>query len=259
MLPAPILGGDGNRALSVTISADAYNVNLKTVVEGLFGTLTGPVVVVATINAGVKLKSSSTASASFRTGGFPSGSGIRIVNYGRIAGRGGDGAFTGDGAAGGPAVKLDDDVAWDNTTTGEVFGGGGGGGKGANWSKYTYQVGFRRVWGGPGGGGQGIDGGTGGVGGVEGSVDGVGDGSFTTAGGNGSESVPGGGGGSSASQAGNGGDGGAWGSSGANGGRNNYGNGGSNGGAGGKAVDKNGKTITWLAGNNSAQVKGAVS
>lgn len=259
MIFSPLLAGAGGASsLQITFSANAYNVNLKTEIETLFGTITQPVLIVAYVNAGVKIGSTSTANAAFRTGGFPTGSAIRLVNSGRIAGCGGNGGFTSSGGAGGAAIRLDDDISIDNGATGEIFGGGGGGGKGANWSKSSY-YGLKLVWGGPGGGGQGRDGGTGGAGGLEGSVDGVGDGSYTTAGGNGSESGPGIGGFGSGSQAGNGGSGGSWGSAGASGGQNNYGSGGSSGGAGGKAVDKQGKSVSWLGGNNGAQVKGAVA
>lgn len=259
MLPSPILAGSGSgQVLAITFSADANNINLKTEIEGLYGTQTLPVVVIATVNAGIKIGSTSTANAAFRTGGFANGSTVILYNNGRLAGCGGNGSSVAGGNAGGPAVYLDDHISINNGTTGEIFGGGGGGGKGANWSKSSY-YGLKLVWGGPGGGGQGRNGGSGGAGGVEGSVDGVGDGSYTTAGGNGTESGPGGGGYASGSQAGNGGSGGAWGSDGSSGGQSNTGANGSAGGAGGKAIAKNGKNVAWLGGNNGTQVKGAVS
>lgn len=230
----------------VAIVANANNVNLKT----LAGSPAGVVDVLCTIAAGVKIGSTSTATPAFLTGGFAAGSTIRIVNYGRIAGHGGDGGNGGNnsgpvapqtGSPGGNAVQLDDDVDWDNTATGEVFSGGGGGG-GGGWNTGAFPNGP----GGGGGGGQGSGTSTGGNG--PGDA-GVGD--------NGNEAGRGHGGSGSAAGA-RGGDGGTWGTTGSKGSGTSHSNG-NNGGAAGKAVNLNGKSITWLAGNNATQVKGAVS
>lgn len=226
MLLAQMAGAGGN-VKSITFSADDMDVNLKTEIEAIYGAIVTPVTVIATINAGVKL-GGTTNSYSFRTGGFPSGSTVKIINYGSIYGQGGDG---GDGSAPGgdgigesggqgkDAMYLDDNVTIDNTTTGQIFGGGRGG-KGGNTGDDT-------EYGGGGGGGQGHDGGNGGfgpgpaTGGDHGDYLAPGDGGSGGAGGNGGN------------------DGGTWGW--------------------GKAIQKNGKTVTWIAGNNATQVKGAVS
>lgn len=226
MLLAQMAGAGGN-VKSITFSADVDNVNLKTAVEALYGAIATAVTVIATINAGVKI-GGTTNTYSFRTGGFPAGSTVKIINYGSIYGRGGhggDGAQPGGSLIGEPgesgfdAMSLDDNITIDNTTTGQIFGGGRGG-KGGNTHDDT-------EYGGGGGGGQGHDGGAGGFGPGP-----------ATGGDSGDYLAPGGGG------------------NGANGG-----NDGNNGGTWGwgKAIEKNGKTVTWIAGNNATQVKGAVS
>ncbi|WP_205886382.1 hypothetical protein, partial [Metapseudomonas otitidis] len=74
----------------------------------------------ATITAGA-------TSFALRTGSFPSGSTLVVVNQGYILGRGGDGG-NGAGAAGGPggtALYVDYPCTVDNSA-GYIFGGGGG-------------------------------------------------------------------------------------------------------------------------------------
>lgn len=240
MMPRP------TSQIVVNITADADDVNLFT----LAGSPAGVVDVLCTISAGVTIGATSTSTPAFRTGGFASGSTIRVVNYGRIAGHGGDGGNGGNnsgpvepqtGDAGGDAVRLDDNVEWDNTTTGETFGGGGGGG-GGGWDLAVFPNGP----GGGGGGGQGS--GTSSGGGGPGNADAGADGDLSGRGA--------GGAGSSAGAKGGGG--GTWGNSGSKGGSTSRSTG-KNGGSAGRAVRLNGNTITWLAGNNATQVKGSVS
>lgn len=262
MHPAQLLAGGasagGGGILSITFSANASNVNLKTAIEAIYGAQASPVTVVATINAGVTIGSTSSAPA-FRTGGFASGSSIRVNNYGRCAGKGGKGGDGGDlightydnghaGSDGSDAVSLDENVDWDNTTTGEVFGGGGGGGGGG--------AGMKQIFVGPEHGGSGGGGGQGDDGGARGDA-GAGGGNNGTAGtpsarGIGGAANPGGAKGAN---------GGNWGISGGNGGDGGPYDGahGGNGGSAGKAVALNGHVITWLAGNNTTQVKGPIS
>lgn len=232
-------GGGG--ALLLSVSTNQSNFNLKTAIETAFGTLTGPVIVYCTIESGIKLGATSTSNRGFRTGGFPSGSTLNLINHGRIAGYGGNGGgFAGKhGSPGGDAIYLDDNIIIDNAD-GEIFGGGGGGGKGADFTPGGK--------GGGGGGGQGYtDGGNGGqvLGGAQDGDDG-------------SESGRGLGGNPGGSGAKSGGGGGTWGSNGTNGGTNSRESGGT-GGTAGKAVAKNGKTVTWIAGYNGTQVRGAVA
>jgi hypothetical protein len=233
------VGGD---VLTITFSANARNVNLKTALEAIYGTITTAVDVVATQNAGV-LFDSDSATAAFRTGGLPIGSTIRLNFYGRCGGKGGDagdgGSSGNDGQPGQPgrdAVSLDDDVTVDLSTTGQFFGGGGGGGGGSDR-------------GGGGGGGQGDEGGAKGLKGNALAQDGTA----------GSPSANGVGGDGHPSGGGKGGKGGGWGSAGAKGGNGSGGGSGGNPGAAGKAINLNGHTVTWIAGNNTTQVKGSVS
>lgn len=248
MLPSMHMAGAGSRqTLTISVTTNQTNFNLKTAIEALYGTVTTAADIVCTISAGVKIGSSSTGTAAFRTGGFPSGSSVKVINYGRCAGKGGDGGDGSDGtpdnggsgADGGDAVSLDENAEWDNTSDGQVFGGGGGGGGGAGIPPST-----------PGGGG---GGGRGDGGGAGGSGPGVAQG-----GGDGDETAPGSGGGNGGAGGGKGGKGGGWGQNGSSGAASGPGNGGPRGSAG-KAVALNGHTINWLAGNNATQVKGAVS
>lgn len=253
MYPAMLLAGAGDSGLplvSFTYSSSADNVNFLTSVEGVHGTLSSPVLALITVNGGVTLGSASKTNPAARTGGFPSGSLVKLINNGRIAGRGGDGGngaqasspAGGDGDDGGTALELDDDIQIDNTS-GEIFGGGGGGGGGAAATSAGAPNG-----GGGGGGGQGDNGGDKGVA-LSSGNDGQNGG--TSSAGNG---------GNGATYGGKGGNGGSWGQGGKDGkGPSILGGQGGDGGAGGKAVDLNGNTITWIAGNNATQVKGSVS
>lgn len=111
----------------------------------------------ATISAG-------TGSFALRTGAFPAGSTLHIINKGTIQGRGGNGgnAAVGSataGAAGGTALHIDFPCSVDNGG-GYILGGGGGGGGG--YSK-NFEDGASAAWAG-GGGGQGSSGGAAGSG-----------------------------------------------------------------------------------------------
>lgn len=81
----------------------------------------------ATISAG-------TGSFALRTGTFPAGSTLVIINKGYIRGRGGSaGAHKAASGAGGTALYLDYPCTLDNSQ-GYIFGGGGGGA----WHERTY-------------------------------------------------------------------------------------------------------------------------
>lgn len=183
-----LAGTGGANAVTRVISANAVDVNMAT----LFGNPTVPANYVLTINAGVQVTASSTASPALTTGVFPAGSTVKIVNNGYIIGRGGNGGvgatvpynngsdvnyWGAAGAPGGPALDLKVAAAVDNSN-GYVYGGGGGGGGGAGyirWNKYAILAG-----GGGGGGGAG-----GGAGASGGSAVNLGDGGGTTNGGTG--------------------------------------------------------------------------
>jgi hypothetical protein len=238
-------GGSSGSGTSFTISSDAQNVNLYVIAgsPATAGTYT------ITINAGVTVGSSNTATPALISGTWPAGSIVTLINNGNIYGRGGDGGAGGSGAAGGAggaggaAMSLGYDIAINNTN-GNIFGGGGGGGGGDGSSSCQFVC--NSVGGNGGGGGQGSAGGSGGAAGY---------GSHESGGGGGSGSVSGPGAGSTYIGVFHhmaGANGGAWAST---GGTSSSGRAG---GAGGAAINRNGKTITWLGGNNSTQVKGAV-
>lgn len=260
MIPNPAaLGSGGGGTWTLTLSANEDAVNIKTKLEALYGSMSSAVSAVVTVNAGVKIGAPDANSQAMSTGtSWPSGSTLKIINYGMIRGAGGAGGSNAhySGWPGGDALNLGINVTIDNTTTGNIFGGGGGGGVGANAGDGAGEAG-----GGGGGGGQGDDGGGGGSP-VDTDYDG-------TAGASGSESGSGiggngGGGGPGGAIGGQGGVGGGWGSAGAVGGtgidfRGDPTAAGATGGVAGKAIDKNGKSVTWIAGNNAVQVKGSVS
>lgn len=186
------------------------------------------------IATGVTLSSSSTATPGLTVGNFPAGSTVIIENNGTIKGRGGAGGAGsavgtgGTGGAGGPAVSISSGYAVriDNTL-GNIWGGGGGqGGQGVGSQGYftgDYCAALS-IAGSVGGAGAGPNSATGGGDYGQAGPTGLA-GSATSTGGCPPGGVSGGGAG----------------------------------GAAGKAIALNGNTVTWLGGNNSTQVKGAVS
>lgn len=116
-------------------NSDTYNVNLRTVADTYY-TIDKAVTVIAHIKPGVVIGSTSTAAA-FRTGTWPAGSVIKIINEGTIIGRGGKGGDSGihnggslrvgdAGANGAGAFLAEFACSVDNL--GKLQGGGGGGG-----------------------------------------------------------------------------------------------------------------------------------
>jgi len=212
-----------SNAFLYTISSNTNNLNLRS--GALSAGWNGTLKVIATINNGVVISSSSTGSYALTVDGSWPG-GVDLVNNGVIVGRGGNG---GDGArinnfpnsnmldgspgtSGGPALTVSSAVTVNNTNG--IIGGGGGGGGGGRAIRYDGK-GFSAQLGGGGGGG--ITSGSGGTGGSGGGWGffpaGNGEpGSLTSAGGGGY-----GGGG-------NGGNGGSYGSSGQTGQSNGSGN-----------------------------------
>lgn len=204
----------------------------------------------ATISAG-------TGTFALRTGVFPAGSTLHIINKGTIQGRGGaGGAYNSAGGAGGSALHIDTPCTLDNGG-GYIYGGGGGGG-GAYGS---YSSNYGRACG---GGGSGSSGGAAGgnTTGSPGIIDQHAQAGTTSAGGVGGQwslyitttlavQVTGGTGGSA----------------GAAGGAGVYyepvssswTGAGFAGGAGGAAIAKNGNAVTITAGNDTTRVKGAVA
>jgi hypothetical protein len=213
-----------------------------------------------TIPSGAIIYSGSTGSPALTTGTcWVSGSTITIVNNGRIYGKGGNGSAgattPGTAGAGGNAMSLSYPVSIDNTN-GYIFGGGGGGGGGSRgYNAYA-------AAGGGGGGASGPSASSGGAGQNTLMEDGSAGASGTTSGGG----AGGAGGTYGQHTGGRGGSGGTWGAAGARGAEGTTHSTmvydpapGGAGGAAGKAIDTNGHAVTWIAGNNTTRVKGAVS
>lgn len=168
---------------------------------------------------------SNSSIAALTISGFAAGSKITVINNGYIIGKmgaGGGSEQDGDPATTPWTMTIGNDIILDNTY-GNIFAGGGGGGGGGH---------SPIVNGGAGGAGAGC----------------ASDGTPTPA--QPGENRSGG--------SGKGGKGGGYGLQGAAGGTSVIGAPGGNGGVGGNAIRTNGHTITWLGGNNSTQVKGAV-
>ena len=124
-------------ATEIVVSANANNVKLST----LAGNPTSAGKWQFTINNGVVISSTTTATPAMDTGVFPAGSTICLLNRGFIVGHGGDGGYGQDGqvpatnvryaiggSAGGAALVLQYPITISNQ--GSIWGGGGGGGGG---------------------------------------------------------------------------------------------------------------------------------
>jgi hypothetical protein len=215
------------------------------------GSPTTQVNVSLTINPGVIVGSVTGGTYAMRTGtGWVAGSTISIINNGTIQGIGGNGGNGQDGDVGlpgqpgGNALHLNWPVTITNGS-GFIFGGGGGGGAGGGDGDLK-----GTASGGGGGGGRSAL--TNSVGGSAVSA---------TPGAAGTASAAGVGGPGVAGYSGAGGNGGDVGSAGAAGAASTFGNNraGGAGGAPGKAIALNGNTVTWISGNDSTHVKGAVA
>lgn len=235
-----------------TISSDQTNANLRSLAVAAGWNEASKVV--ATINSGVFIYSTSTGTPALTVNGsFPGG--VELINSGTIQGRGGNGGNGGAGYAttenggtgggGGLALSVSSAISITNNNRIAGGGGGGGGGGGARWAGKYGTIGC-----GGGGGGGGLGSGSGGSGG--GSDTGLG--GPGSAGGSGTLTTNGSGGGGSSFgpapvNAGNGGNGGSYGSagsSGTNGSQGTPNRSGGGGGAAGAAVTGN-SNITWIA------------
>ncbi len=282
----------------IVIASDVNNYNLsQDLIDNYGWDGVTPVNVGVTVLSGVTVGSTTTGLAAFDTGSFPSGSTVMISNNGTIVGRGGNsdsnggvalrttlpaeiinasyivgggggGGFGtssrsvsgywendpdegpywvqvvtphrgGNGGVGGTAIVLGAGAEISNSG---IIGGGGGGGAGSNNEQAYYQTYDDPGGSGGGGAGYGYPGTRAGQSGAQGTL---------TTGGAGGRNESGDGGGWGG-YAGRGGDLGASGS---------YSNGSWSGtpGAGGKALLSNGHDVTWVAGNDASQVKGAVN
>jgi hypothetical protein len=225
---------------SFTIASNQTNANLRTLAVNAGWNQTSKVV--ATINSGVTIYSTSTGTPALTiNGSFPGG--VQLNNNGVILGRGGAGGnpwgfgvvYAIPGGSGGLALSVSVAVSINNAN--RIAGGGGGGGGGAG---YSYSSGGKspivvQEYGGGGGGG--IGNGPGGSASAP----------SASAGSSGTLTSAGTGGAASSAPAGSGGNGGSYGAAGATG--NNGGGGNipaSDGGAAGGAVAGN-TNITWIA------------
>jgi hypothetical protein len=249
------MGGMQRQVVQLTISADTQNYNVRTAA----GSPSGSVDVFLTINAGVKVGSTSRVTPALRWGtGWTAGSTFTGTSSGDVvgcAGNGGNGSTASNtaqsGSAGGDAMDCDGNAVTYDNTNGRLLGAGGGGAGGPG---DPAGAGLSQASGGGGGGGRGYNGGTAGSAGASGGATGSNGtaGSYTAAGTGGAGSTNTFYGTAGLAGA-NGGDFGA-----AGGGR--FRNGfDSFGGAAGKACNLNGGSLTLTGGNNSSQVKGAVS
>lgn len=219
--------------------------------------------VIATINAGVTIYSTSTGTPALTiNGSFPAG--VSLINNGVILGMGGNGGnganaypwySAGDsrnigtaGTSGGLALSVS--VAVSITNNNRIAGGGGGGGGGgaAHWSYGK----AGESWAGGGGGGGGINFGSAGARGIGTGGSSPSNGTAGSAGTLTSNGGGGAGGNGSPTFGGAGGAGGSYGSSGSTGGNGTWtqspgsGSAGQSGGAAGGAVAGN-ANITWVA------------
>jgi len=157
----------------IPIGTSTNDFNLRDVYDTQFPTPDSDTVVNVTIEAGVTIGGSTTDFA-FKTGNWPLGVTLNLVNFGEIIARGGDGGNGGNvgvpatrvsngtpGSAGGDAIVVQHDINIDNAN-GKIYGGGGGGGGGGS-SQAEGELGtIARMEGDGGGGGRGVIGSNGG-------------------------------------------------------------------------------------------------
>lgn len=291
VMPTNFYGKSNRATASYTYTTNTANASLN--ITTLSGYVAGSTDVTVTVNAGVYLYASTTGNHGLSLSGGSSGDTLTLVNNGYIIGCGGNANNFSAGSAGGPALSLGFNISLTNNSY--IAGGGGGGGSGGGGlssgagggggggnggsspsngggsggsigSNGSAGGGFGQAGGGDGGGAGGGSGGFGsdsccfflGGGGGGGRVlpGGGGGGGYGNNGGYGGASGANGGGSNSAGGSGGaycfgfrtGGGGGGWGASG--------GSGANGGGAGGKAINLNGRSITYTV---TGTIWGAVS
>lgn len=113
--------------INLVISSDTRNYDIYN--EAINASWTPGTSVVLTVNPGIYVGSSSTGQPALVTGSFPIGTSVTIINNGYIVGAGGNGGYAlGNGMSGGPAFVAQSAVSI--TNNGMIGGGGGGGGGG---------------------------------------------------------------------------------------------------------------------------------
>jgi hypothetical protein len=115
---------------TISTNTSNYNVNTRATSAGWNGTT--PLLANITINGGITVSSTSTATAAFVVGTMPTGSIVNVTNNGLITGLGGTaGTFrNANGKPGGVAIQTSAQV--NLTNNGTISGGGGSGGMGAD-------------------------------------------------------------------------------------------------------------------------------
>jgi len=137
----------------IIVDADNKNINLRSAHDDIYPAPESGITVILTINAGVKVGSTSTTAFAVDVGSWPAGVTIIVHVAGRIQGHGGQGSgIQGIGTAGGPAIYTR--YAINLSCPGQIWSGGGGGGLA------SFSGGGAYYWGG--GGGAGFDPGLGG-------------------------------------------------------------------------------------------------
>lgn len=289
VMPTNFYGKSNRKTATQTYSANTTNASLN--IAGLSGYVAGSTDVTITINSGVYVYSTSTGTPGLTLTGGTTGDTVTLINNGFILGMGGAGGSN----AGGIALQLGFNTTVNNTNGAAYIAGGGGGGRtagspsaggGGGAGGGSGAAGFTTA--GAAGGGVGASGSTasnasipngtangGGGGGAGGGGGGSGVGGFSPCaqvpagggGGGGGRILPGsaGGGGAGSGAFGGSGSGAAGGAGNAGGstasagsGGGGWGASGGSGGAGGKAVNLNGKTITWVS-SDVTRVYGSVA
>lgn len=115
--------------VNMTFSSDQNDVNLRTEYDLLFAAPTDDTSISVTIESGVTIGSTSTATPALDIGTWPSGTTITIIHNGKILGAGGAGgdAPDGEGNDGGDAITAARAVTIDLAGGGEILDGAGGG------------------------------------------------------------------------------------------------------------------------------------
>lgn len=146
---------------NIIISANTPNFDLHNAVISAGWNGVSQTNIVCTINSGISVGANNVSYSGFYSHGFPVGSLIKLINNGIIVGCGGtpgalksgDGVGAGQygnaGFGGGNALLISYNISIDNTN-GYIYGGGGGGGSGAagvdyggagGWGRgYTYST-----------------------------------------------------------------------------------------------------------------------
>lgn len=144
----------------IIVDTDTQNINLRTVHDLIFPTPDASITVICTINAGIRLSSSSPGLFSIDIGSWPAGVTIIVNILGGIRGAGGNGGnYNGAGSPGGTAIFTRVPIKLAVDASGTLWGGGGGGGG----ATYGGQASGSNLPGGA-GGGAGIIPGSGGAG-----------------------------------------------------------------------------------------------